>query len=130
TTNTPGCGPAEVPTGLGVQRMAAVIGGTSVPIAYRSEPVTPVGVEVSFALEPGRGDDRPVGVRSVVADENDPVRRRLCGACGNAAPRPRAVLLPVARRDLLDRGAARAGGQHAGVLRDRLRTGRLRPHAD
>lgn len=51
TTNTPGCGPAAVPTGLGVQRMAAVIGGTSVPIAYRSEPVTPVGVEVSFALD-------------------------------------------------------------------------------
>jgi hypothetical protein len=51
TTNTPACMPAPAAAGLGVQRLAPVVGGATCNIAYRSDPLFPVGVHVSFALD-------------------------------------------------------------------------------
>ena len=50
TTNTPACVPAPAAAGLGVQRLSPVVGGATFAVAYRSDPLFPVGVHVSFAL--------------------------------------------------------------------------------
>jgi hypothetical protein len=50
TTNTPACLPAPATAGLGVQRLSPVVGGATFAIAYRSDPLFPVGVHLSFGL--------------------------------------------------------------------------------